>query len=123
MPKLKPLYDAAKEADAKVKSILQKMTEAFESGTEEGKQTALDLRPALDEAQQAAEDANLLYISARDAEGDDPDVNARKFVPAGDGFSLKNGAKEITRAEYEAMDYKTRHDFLIAGGSIVENQN
>jgi len=122
MPKLKPLLDAAKTADAKVKSILQEMTDAFESGTEEGKQKALDLRPTLDEAKKESEEANQLYVSARDASEEvDPDVNARKFVPAGDGNSQKSGAKEITRAEYEAMAYSDRHDYLAAGGAIVDN--
>lgn len=121
MTKLKPLFDAAKEADAKVKTIQQQMIDAFESGTEEGKQTALDLRPSLDEAKQAADEANLLYVSARDADDGDPDAAARKFVPTGDGSKLASGTKEITRAEYEAMEYKERHDYLTSGGAIVDN--
>jgi len=120
MPKLKPLYDAAREADTEVERILSEMTVSFDSGTEEGKQKALELRPALDEAKKAAEDANRLYISARDAEGDDPDTNARKFVPVQDSTSV-NGRKEITRAEYERMDYGERHAYLKSGGAIVEN--
>ena len=78
------------------------------------------LRPALDEAKKAAEDANRLYISARDAEGEDPDTYARKFVPVQDSTSI-NGRKEITRAEYEQMPYDERHAYLKSGGAIVEN--
>ncbi len=121
MAKLKPLLDAAQAADAKVKSIMNEMLEAFESGTEEGKLKALDLRPSLDEAKQAAEEANQLYTSARDADDGDPDAAARKFIPTGDGSKLASGTKEITRAEYEAMEYKDRHDYLQSGGAIVDN--
>ena len=119
MQKLKPLFDAAKAADAKVQQILQDMLTAFEDGTEEGKQKALALRPALDEAKQAAEDANLLYISARDADAEDANEAARLFVPA--GGVVTGGGKEITRSEYEAMDYAKRHEYLKSGGAIVDN--
>ncbi len=120
MTNLKPLFDAAREADAKVTQILTEMTTAFESGTEEGKQQALDLRPALDEAKLTAEDANLLYISARDAEGDsDPDAAARKFVPVA-GAATGKDAKELTRAEFEALNAADRMSFMLADGKIVE---
>jgi hypothetical protein len=67
MPNLKPYYDAALAADAEVKRILAEMDAAFNDGTPEGKQKALDLRPALDEAQKKAKQANELYASMRDA--------------------------------------------------------
>lgn len=119
MPKLIELWNAAKAADAQVQSVLAEMQAAFDDGTEEGKQKALDLRPALDEAKAAAEAANLLYIEARDAEPEGPNAAARLFVPA-DG-SVTGGAKEITRSQYEAMSPADRNAHFKSGGSIVED--
>ena len=120
MTNLKPLFDAAREADAKVQQILMEMTTAFESGTEDGKQQALDLRPALDEAKIAAENANLLYISARDAEGDgDPNAAARKFVPTS-GAATGKDRREMTRAEFEALNAADRMSFMLADGKITD---
>jgi len=124
MSKLKPLYDSVREAEAEVQSIMQKMTEALDTGTEEGKQSALDLRPALDEAKKKAGDANQLYISARDAEdGNDPDANARKFVPV-PGHETdpdnKKGKKEMTRAEFEALNGADRMSFMLADGRLID---
>ncbi len=119
MPKLKELWNAAKEAEAKVQSIHAEMVAALADSTEEGKQKALALRPALDVAKTAADAANLLYIEARDAEPEDPDAAARRFVPA--GGRVAGGAKEITRSEYEAMSPADRNEHFKAGGSIVED--
>jgi hypothetical protein len=65
MQNLKPYYDAALSADAEVKRILAEMDAAFNSATEEGKQKALEMRPALDAAKAKAEESNKLYISMR----------------------------------------------------------
>jgi hypothetical protein len=120
MANLKPLYDAAKAADGKVTEILGRMTAAFDSG-EAGVAEAMSLRPELDAAKADADQANLLYISARDAaETADADAHARRFVPAGDG-APKTAAKQITRETYEAMDYAERHTYLKNGGAIVDH--
>jgi len=119
MTKLKPLFDAARAADAEVMRILSEMTAAFESGTEEGTESAVAMRPALDEAKAAAESANQLYISARDADDGDPDAAARKFVPV-PGSECGQKAKQISRAEFEAMNAADRMSFMLADGKIVE---
>lgn len=119
MDKLKPMYDAAKAADAKVQGILNQMLEAFESGTEEGITKAVSLRSDLDAAKAESEQANTLYISARDAQAG-VDENARRFVPVADA-GPQTGSKQITRTEYEAMDYAERHAYLKSGGAIVDN--
>lgn len=115
---LKQLYDAAKDADGKAQLILKQMTDAFDTGTEEGKQKALELRPALDEAKLKANEANQLYISARDADAVDVNSASRRFVPTG---GVVNTTREITRAEFEEMDYAERHTYLQSGGAIVSN--
>lgn len=115
--KLKELYEAAKVADEKVRVIMQDMVAAFDDGTEEGKLKALEMRPALDEAKLEAEKANLLYISARDADFEDPDSAARKFVPAGGENSVR---KQMTRAEFEALSAAERMTFMLADGKLIE---
>lgn len=118
MTNLKPLYDAARAAEEKVRQIQQEMLDAFELGTEEGKRRALELRPALDEAKRQADEANQLYISVRDAEAVDADAAARKFVPV----KSSNGelAQSMPRAEFEALSAADKMSFMLADGRIVE---
>lgn len=116
--KLKELYDAAKAADEKVQVIMQDMVTAFDDGTEEGKLKALEMRPVLDEAKLEAEKANLLYISARDADFEDPDAAARKFVPVPN--SENSVRKQMTRAEFEALSAADRMTFMLADGKLIE---
>ena len=118
MLNLKPVYDAAQAAEAKVNGILAEMLEAFDTGTDEGKQKALDLRPALEEAKAEAKTANDLYVSMREALGDQ-DAAARKFVPV-NGAEPAQAKKVISRADYEALDFAARHEFFANGGSVVE---
>lgn len=118
MQKLKMLWDAAKSADEKVQEIMQDMITAFEDGTEEGKAKALELRPALDAAKVQADEANLLYISARDADQEDANAAARKFVPVpGAGNSVP---KQMTRAEFETLPAADRMSFMLADGKLIE---
>lgn len=119
MLNLKPVYDAAQAADAKVNGIMAEMLEAFNDGTEEGKQKALDLRPTLEEAKAEAKTANDLYVSMRDAHGD-MDASARKFLPVSNADTEQDAKKVITRADYEALDYQARHEFFKNGGSVVD---
>lgn len=116
--KLKELYDAAKAADEKVQEVMQDMITAFEDGTEEGKLKALDLRPALDEAKAKAEEANRLYISARDADIEDPDAAARKFVPVSEGGNSQK--KTMTREEFNKLNAAERMSFMLADGKLIE---
>lgn len=115
--KLKELYDAAKAADEKVQEVMQEMITAFEDGTEEGKLKALDLRPALDEAKAKAEEANRLYISARDADFTDPDNAARMFVPLSDDGQPK---KQMSRTDYDRLSLIEQAQFIRSGGSVED---
>lgn len=115
---MKELYDAAKAADEKVQEVMQDMITAFEDGTEEGKLKALDLRPALDEAKSQAEEANRLYISARDADFEDPDAAARKFVPVSEGGNSQK--KTMTREEFNQLTAADRMSFMLADGKLIE---
>jgi len=120
MTNLKPLYDAARAAEEKVRQIQQEMLDAFELGTEDGKQKALELRPALDEAKREADEANRLYISARDADAVDADAAARKFVPV--KSATGELAKSLTRAEFEALSAADKMSFMLADGKIIDEE-
>lgn len=120
MQKLKTLYDAVKAADAEVARLQTEMLSAFELGTDEGKQKALDLRPQLDEARVKADEANMVYISARDADAVDPNAAARRFVPVGDNSGNKT-AKTMSRAEFEQMSASDKMSFMLADGKISED--
>jgi len=116
--KLKELYEAAKAAEEKVQEVMQDMITAFADGTEEGKAKALELRPALDEAKLQAEEANLLYISAREAEVNHQYANAGKFVPV--PGNEESSRKQMTRAEFEALSAADRMSFMLGDGKISD---
>lgn len=116
---MKPLYDAAKAAEANAQAVLDRMLQAFEAGTEEGVANAVGMRAELDAAKAEADAANATYLTAREVAQTGADDNARKFVPVGQ--KPTDQTKQITRSEYEAMDYADRHAFFKAGGSIVDN--
>ncbi len=121
MQNLKSVYDAVKAADEKVNQIAADMVAAFDEGTEEGKQKAFDMQPALKEAREEAGKLNDLYVSLKDA-GGDVDGHARKFVPAGETPKAQaEDAKTKTRAEFEAMTHQERHQFFKDGGVLVED--
>lgn len=119
MQNLKPLYDAVIAAEAKVASIQKEMLESFESGTQEGKEKAMELRPALDEAKAGAVEANQLYLSMRDSDAQE-NGHARMFVPVPDSEKNAGQGKQLPRAEFEALDAAEKMAFALKGGIIVE---
>jgi hypothetical protein len=120
MVNLKPVYDAAVAADAKVSEIMAEMVAHLEENTEEGKQQALALRETLDAAKAEAKVANELYVQMRDAQVQ-TDESARKFVPVPGAEKQAGQVKQqITRAEYEAMPAMEKGKFLAAGGMVVD---
>ncbi len=119
---LKPYFDAARMADDEVQRIMNEMNAAFEEGTEESKQKALDLRPVLDEAKRKAEDANQLYLSMRDAASVSDGV-AKNFVPVSDGVNLPaSQAREMQRQDFLALDAAARMKFIKDGGKVVDEE-
>ena len=119
---LKPYYDAALKADEDVKRILAEMDAAFNDGTPEGKQKALDLRPALDEAQTKAKQSNELYASMRDASLVNDNM-AALFTAPPDVAPTEEESKKIKvmkRNEFNALSAAGRMTFMKAGGKIEE---
>lgn len=118
---LKPYFDAAQVADAEVMRIMDDMNTHFSDGTDEGKQAALDLRPALDEAKVKAADANKLYLSMRDAAATSNSA-AREFVPATDHLNeTGDPATEMMRQEFDALNAAAKVKFIRAGGAVIES--
>jgi len=128
MPNLKPYYDAALAADAEVKRILAEMDAAFNDGTPKGKQKALDLRPALDEAQKQAKQSNELYARMRDASlvndnmaalfTSPPDVaNPSGSLDTADG---KQAVAPMKLADYRKLPPRERLAFAKKHGQIEE---
>jgi len=121
MATLKPVLDAAIAADNDVKRILNEMDIAFNEGTEEGKQKALELRPALDEAKTKAEKANELYVSMRDASLIS-DNAAALFVPPPDPATQEpkdDNPKALSLPEFQALTPAARMKFVKRGGKVT----
>jgi hypothetical protein len=123
MPNLKPYYDAALAADAEVKRVLNEMDTAFNDGTDEGKQKALDLRPALEEAKTKAEGANKLYASIRDASLVNDNMAALFTTPpdpAKDDQQDDKSPKVMKLPDFQALTPKARLAFSKAGGRVED---
>ncbi len=106
MKNLKPYLDSVTTADAEVSRIRNEMDAAFGAGD---KKKAMDMRPALDEAKKAADEANALYVSMRDS-GETSDA-ARKFTPASDG------ALDIGLSQKEVKNYSLMRAIRAAADS------
>lgn len=122
MSTLKPVLDAAIAADNDVKRILNEMDIAFNEGTEDGKQKALELRPALDEAKTKAEKANQLYVSMRDASLVS-DNAAPLFVPPPDPATQEPkdaSPKALSLPEFKALTPAAQMKFVKRGGKVTE---
>jgi hypothetical protein len=122
---LKPYLDAAFKADEDVKRILAEMDAAFTAGTPEGKQKALDLRPALEAAQTQAKEANQLYASMRDASLVNDNMASLFTTPpdlAKEDQVDDKSPKVINRAGLKALSPVARIQFFRAGGKVVDAQ-
>jgi hypothetical protein len=114
---LKPYYDDALAKDQEVKRIMADMDAAFNEGTPEGKDKALELRTKLDEAKQAAKDANELYVSLKDA-SNISDSAPRQFVPNAE--SKEDGENKITRQAFFNLSPADREKLLKSGVKVTE---
>jgi hypothetical protein len=121
MPNLKPYLDAAFKADEEKKRIMADMDAAFNEGTEEGKQRALQMRPALDEAIQAAQEANELYVSMRDGSHTDDSMAALFTTPpdTAQGETDKD-PKSMSLKEYQSLAPNERLAFAKSGGQLTD---
>jgi hypothetical protein len=121
---LKPYLDAAVMADAEKQRLMNEIDAAFNLGTDEGEQTALELRPALDEAQAKAVEANKLYVSMRDA-GQTSDEAALLFVPVSDPAAAASGdnPKVMNRQAFDGLAADEQAKFVKNGGRVEEESS
>jgi hypothetical protein len=120
---LKPLYDDAKTTSDEVQKIKNEILALYSDGTEESKEKAKGMRASLEAAGVKADEANKMYITVRDAAAKENGA-ASNFVPApqGKGSSGQgDDTKEMTRAEFEALDAPARMKFCKTGGKVTGN--
>jgi len=123
---LKPYLDAAQAADAEKKRILAEMDAAFNEGTPEGKEKALSLRPALDEATAKADQANQLYASMRDASLVTDNMASFFTVPPDPAVPSLNQSDEsgkpktMALPEFKALTPRERLAFAKSGGKLTD---
>ena len=119
---LKPYFDAVNAADAEVQQIANQIDELFREGSEENKLKALvDLRPALDEAQNKHAEACALYESMQKTTR--PNDVAKNFVPVTEtdpGQPENSQPTVIKRADYDKLSLVDRAKFIRTGGTVED---
>ncbi len=118
---LKPYFDAVNAAEAEVQRVAHELDELFRQGTDESTAKALELRPALDEAQARHADAVTLYESMQRANR--PNDVARNFVPVSTTQSEPAEGHQptvIKRADYERLPLVDRAHFIRSGGRLED---
>lgn len=116
---LKPYFDAVNAANDDVQRIAHELDALFTEGTDESKQQALALRPALDEAQKKHADAVSLYEAMQKA-GRPNDV-AKNFVPVSNTDQAEGAQPTvINRQDYDRMSLVDRARFVKSGGTLKD---
>jgi ElaB/YqjD/DUF883 family membrane-anchored ribosome-binding protein len=118
---LKPYHDAVIETDAEVKHIANDIDAHFQEGTDEAKEKALALRPALDEAQNKADEALKLYESLKKAAR--PSDVAKNFVPVSTTQPDPEASETpgtMKRPDFEVLNAVEKRKFVLSGGKVVD---
>lgn len=118
---LKPYFDAVNAAQAEVQHIASEIDVLFREGTDESTAKALELRPALDEAQAKHAEAVSLYEAMQKANR--PNDVAKNFVPISDTVPEQaegNQPTVIKRAEYDRMSLMDRAKYIRSGGNLED---
>ena len=116
---LKPYYDAAIAAEAKVQDVLNRMDVHFQA---DEKDQALELRPELEEAKIESQQANELYATMRD--GAQSTGVAKNFIPVNGKMpenEQEEKTKSITRSAFNALDARERMSYIRSGGNVVDD--
>jgi len=118
---LKPYFDAVNTAEAEVQRVANELDVLFREGTEESTQKALDLRPALDEAQSKHAEAVSLYQAMQKTNR--PNDAAKNFIPVSNTEPDPAGSKQpsvIKREAYERLSLVDRAQFIRSGGTLED---
>ena len=118
---LKPYHDAVLTADEEVKCVANEIDALFQEGTDESKEQALALRPALDEAQGKYDAALGLYESIKKAAA--PSDVAKNFVPVSDTSPIPEGEEPngvMKRHDFQALSPADREAHIKGGGTVED---
>lgn len=118
---LKPYYDAVVDAEAEVQRIAAEIDTQFRVETEEGQAKALELRPALEDAQSKLEDATKFYESMQNSTR--PNDVIKNFIPVSNTQADPDEGSQptlIKRQDYDALSLVDRANFIRSGGKIED---
>ena len=117
---LKPYFDAVNTTEAEVQRVANELDGLFREGTDESKVKALELRPALDEAQKAHAEAVSLYEAMQQANR--PNDVAKNFVPLSNTQAEAEGSQPSTikRQEYDRLSLVDRARYIHSGGKVED---
>lgn len=117
---LKPYFDAVNAAEAEVQRVANDIDVLFREGSDESKAKALELRPALDEAQQKHDQAVALYETMQKANR--PNDVAKNFVPIATQPTETEGGQPtaIKRQEYDKLSLMDRAQYVRSGGTVED---
>ncbi len=121
MADLKPYLDRINKTADAVQLVAQKIDELMAEGSDENYLKALDLCPALDEAEKAHEKAVSLYQHVELA--DRPNDIAKNFIPVS-STPLEPGEGSqptvIKRTDYNKLRPIDRARFVKSGGKVED---
>jgi len=119
MTDLKPYFDRAKADSDEVVRVQNELNTFFNSGTDEGIQSAIDLQPTLDAAVEKADKSNKLYISMRNA--DHASSNAASLFVNNEQTEQAEheDEKKLTLDAFNALIPQDRMKFVRAGGELL----
>ncbi len=119
MPDLKPYFDAVNAAEEKVQEIANSINDLFTQGTDESTIKALEMRPALEDAQVKHDEAVALYEAMQKANR--PNDVAKNFVPVSSTDPVEgNQPTVIKRQDYDRMSLVDRASFVKSGGKLED---
>lgn len=121
---LKPFYDSVIATDAEVKRIAGEIGALIQSESDEDKKSALAMRPALEEAQNKADDSLKLYEAMKKASAPNNSVMPN-FIPATETGPDPEADNEqpqgiVKRNEFEAMSPRERMAHIKNGGRVED---
>ncbi|MGI6260020.1 MAG: hypothetical protein ACOYKC_09210 [Anaerolineaceae bacterium] len=122
MTQFKNSYDLVNARSQKVKELALEIDAKLGQGSDEAIQEALDLRPALEEAEQKLNEAQELYQQLQNSAKKADDV-AALFVPVSDEAARVAGESNVvSRDAWEKMSPKEQTAFVEKGGKVSKEQ-
>jgi hypothetical protein len=121
MDNLKPFIDAVNAAADEVQRIASEIYALYEEGSVESKVKALDLRPALDQAEAEHEKQLALYESMQKAHR--PNEIAKNFIPISTAQPDQTEGSQptvIKRSAYNEMSLVQRAQFIKSNGTVED---